>query len=227
MGKVFSSGQYAAIRIQLLGPDLRALPRTEHVRAEVVPPPGIKGPIRVDLQPEPGRQGDDWNGYFIGRLFVTAPGNYDVRVPVPGTPELVTWKFSVKEANPELDNTTPDFARLRDLAGEASDVLARVPDPVKAKVRPELERTNRAAQQTAAEADVLKLYFDLKAASLIPDCMVAVTKTQRSRGPVKDIWDDGFVVREGDPPAKLSYALLLAVGLLSVEWLTRKLIRLA
>lgn len=44
-----------------------------------------------------------------------------------------------------------------------------------------------------------------------------------------DQWDDGFTMWENppNPPVKFSYILMIVVGLLSVEWLTRKLLRLA
>jgi hypothetical protein len=148
---------------------------------------------------------------------------------IPGTPDTISKKFVVKESNPELDNLMPDFDHLRQLASEATDVLARVSDPIKAKLKPELERTNKVQTKESAneEKEPLKLYFDLKGAAMIPDCMVTVTKTQRSRGPVKDIWDEGFAIGDDDPPLKLSYALIAVVALLSLEWLTRKLLRLA
>ena len=53
---------------------------------------------------------------------------------------------------------------------------------------------------------------------------------QRIKGPVRDQWDDGFVLYQPAPPGqpvKLSYVLILVVGLLSAEWLIRKLLRLA
>jgi hypothetical protein len=49
----------------------------------------------------------------------------------------------------------------------------------------------------------------------------------RNRGPVKDVWDEGLEVGSNDPPWKVSTALLLIIGLLSIEWLTRKLLKLA
>ena len=63
-------------------------------------------------------------------------------------------------------------------------------------------------------------------------------RPQEIRGPVKDLWDNGFNVpwfswANGlrmywpDPPLRLSYVLLTVVGLLSIEWLTRKLLKLA
>jgi hypothetical protein len=60
--------------------------------------------------------------------------------------------------------------------------------------------------------------------------MQTLVNTNRSRGAIKDQWDDGFVLWHRDPPkepVKVSYVLLIAVGLLSVEWLIRKLLRLA
>jgi hypothetical protein len=75
-----------------------------------------------------------------------------------------------------------------------------------------------------------RLYFDLKNAHLIPACMRRDVKTDRSRGPIKDQWDEGVTLVNRSPPQtpiKVSYVLLAAVGLLSMEWLIRKLLRLA
>ena len=56
--------------------------------------------------------------------------------------------------------------------------------------------------------------------------MVTESKVQRSRGPVKDLWDLGFTVSE-DPRVRMATVLIIVTLLLSVEWLTRKLLRLA
>ena len=58
------------------------------------------------------------------------------------------------------------------------------------------------------------LLFDVKNADLIPSCMSQQIKEERNKGQVKDLWDVWWV-------------LGLAVGLLGLEWLTRKLLRLA
>src|SRR5437660_8300106 len=139
----------------------------------------------VRLQAKPG-QGDEWKGYFEGQFKVTAPGAYQIDLPVPGTSDVLSRKFTVKESNPELDNTAPDFERMRQVASDAGDVFSRVKDDVRERIKAELTRTN----QNAPENE-LKLYFDLKAAESIPDCMVTNIKTQRSRGAVKDLWDLG------------------------------------
>ena len=47
---------------------------------------------------------------------------------------------------------------------------------------------------------------------------------------VEDLWDDGWTVMEREPPEepiKLPYVMTAIIGLLCVEWLTRKLLRLA
>ena len=58
-------------------------------------------------------------------------------------------------------------------------------------------------------------------------------KTARNRGAVEDYWDKGVILPSfltnwySDKPQRLSAMLLLCVGLLSAEWLTRKLLKLA
>jgi hypothetical protein len=54
---------------------------------------------------------------------------------------------------------------------------------------------------------------------------------RRSRGAVVDQWDAGFDLPwwrdSSGEPVKMSWVLAAVVGLLSLEWLTRKLLRLA
>ena len=217
----------ATFEAQLLGGDLQPLPRTEKPRAKIKGPPGTTVPD-VDLTPKSG-QGADWGGWFSGRLLVSVPGNYEVQLQVPGTSDILRRRFVVKEANPELDNVQPDFVQLRQVSSEAADVLARVDnDGERQRLRTELERTNRLAapESPGEDRDKLRLFFDLKSAAEIPDCMVKDEKTQRSRGRVEDIWDAGFFIRR-EPPWKVSYVLLAVIGLLSLEWLIRKLLKLA
>ena len=64
---------------------------------------------------------------------------------------------------------------------------------------------------------------------LIPDCIDAKFVSLRNRGAVEDLWDRGFDLSGGtsSKPYTVSYLLLIAVGLLGLEWLTRKIVRLA
>ena len=80
-------------------------------------------------------------------------------------------------------------------------------------------------KKAASAEDKPRLYFDLANADLIPSCMKADSQDAKSFGPVTDRWDDGFTLWHTQ--TKISWVLVVVVGLLSVEWLTRKLLRLA
>ena len=71
------------------------------------------------------------------------------------------------------------------------------------------------------------MYFTLENARLIPSFMVTKTDTKQIRGPYKDVWDFGLRKDDHDPLFFFFNVLALIVGLLSVEWLIRKLLRLA
>ncbi len=88
----------------------------------------------------------------------------------------------------------------------------------------------------ASGADGKRLAFkfgDDESMKLIPQCFKTDVKTSRNRGAVEDYWDKGLTLPSfltswlSDKPQRLSFGLLLVVGLLSVEWLTRKLLKLA
>ena len=227
MGKTFTAHNFVRVEAQLFGRDLQPIGRNERPKVQLKPPNGVTMPTTFEMQSKP-TQGAEYGGWFQGRFLVTAPGNYELSLQVPGTPEILTKKFSVKESHPEFDNTMPDFKQLRSLAGDASRVLARVNDSVKARLEPELERTNKMQQkETGDDKEPLRLYFDFKSAPLIPECMVTERKIQKSRGPVKDIWDGGMEIGQSEPPWRISTVLLLIVSLLSLEWLSRKLLKLA
>jgi hypothetical protein len=181
-------------------------------------------------------------GWFVGRFRLRSPGEYELqlKVPDPNDPkgetilDTETAKFTVTEANPELDDTTPDFDRMYRMASEADAVLLRMPDAERTELLKRLrapERRGSRPERGELKDDKPRLYFDLKNAELIPSCMTSDVQKQTSRGKVEDLWDDGWVIyRFSDPkrpPIKLSYVLAAAVGLLSVEWLIRKLLRLA
>lgn len=235
VSRLFTANQFARITASLLDREMKPLSRTEKPRLRIKPPDGVKMTTTVDMQPNPGKD-NDWSGLFAARFLLPAPGNYELELPVPGSTDTLTAKFSVKEANPELDNTRPDFDQLRQIASPAAEVLLRVKeDDKRDRIKAELERTNRPqSKETTMTAATLtddkegpRLFFDLKSAEVIPDCMKTDIRTRKSLGAVHDLWDDGFVVKEGDPPWKISWVLLGIVTLLSIEWLTRKLLKLA
>jgi hypothetical protein len=243
---VVSSGRYMEVEAKIDGPDGQPLDR--NVKPEItlkmpagVPDSEIKQP--VIMTPRPGAR----DGWFSGRFLVRSPGEYEYTVKIPRQPgqeseATESAKFIVKEANPELDNTRPDYDRMYRLASEADEVLLRMSEVDRAELKrrltkPKLETAGEREDKTDIREDKPRLYFDLKNAHLIPTCMVQDVQKQVSRGKHRDLWDDGFVVYEypppedpnkpGKPPIKISYVLVAVVGLLSVEWLIRKLLRLA
>jgi hypothetical protein len=245
---VISAGQYMEVEAKIDGPD--GMPLDRKYRPEItvkmpvgVPDSEIKQPII--MTPRPGAQ----DGWFSGRFLVRSPGAYELNVKVPRVPGMESdmsesAKFTVKEANPELDNTRPDYDRMYRMASEADEVMLRMGEGERAELKRRLQKPKMAPSAPGAEGDdkveiredKQRLYFDLKNADLIASCMISDVQKQVSRGKHRDLWDDGFVLvagqeADGDKPAKkpikLSYVLLAVVGLLSTEWLIRKLLRLA
>ena len=49
------------------------------------------------------------------------PGEYEFRIPIPGTNESLTQRLTVRKPNPELDNVRNNFGLLYQLASEAKD----------------------------------------------------------------------------------------------------------
>jgi hypothetical protein len=241
MGREFTAGQLVRLEAQLFGRDLKELARNAVPRLRFAQvPSGAQVPASVDLQPRPGSPAD-WQGWFQGRFRVTAPGEYRVELQVPETGDILQRRFLVKESNPELDNTRPDFGQLYQLASEVSEVLPRVRDRQTSKEL--LDALARTAARLAPGADDLtgedskralskadrdhttpRLFFDLTSARWIPNCMITDSRLHRSRGPFEDLWDRGFALTGAQ---QMSIVLLALVGLWSAEWLTRKLLRLA
>jgi hypothetical protein len=62
---------------------------------------------------------------------------------------------------------------------------------------------------------------------LIPDCLEEKRQELRNRGPIQDLWDRGPTFVWSGRTYEVSALLLAVVGLLSLEWLTRKLLRVA
>jgi hypothetical protein len=190
----------------------------------------------LTMKPKAGSE-----GWFTGRFQVRTPGTFELEIHVPDTKDTsLPEKFIVTPSDPEMDNTRPDFDLMYRMASEADLVLPRMFEKDRQELRKRLTRPvlgegNGADGKDGKETpeslgdDKMRLFFTLENADLIPSCMISDPKTATNRGPVKDQWDEGFTVYHNppNPPVKISWVLLAAVGLLSVEWLTRKLLRLA
>jgi hypothetical protein len=170
-----------------------------------------------------------WRGYFqIAKLAAPdkfPPGSWRVDVEIPSSTDTLKGKFLIRQSNPELDNTRPDVKSLYQIATPLADMP--------------LADANLAANiqsRVASGAEGKRLAFrfgDDESLKLIPECFKADVKTARNRGAVEDYWDKGVELPHfltgwySDKPQRLGALLLVCVGLLSVEWLTRKLLKLA
>jgi hypothetical protein len=306
MGRTFAANNYVQVEAQILGKDMKPLDRNARPEIKVKLPPGVSDP---DLEKKEiymtAKPGSD-NGWFVGRFLVKSPGQYNLELKVKETGDNVPGKFSVREANPELDNVRPDNEQLFWFASDSKDVENRVDDTVKKELKARLQRPRLDPKAPGADAtglagagavvrtstDTSRLYFELKNdknAELIPTLMKADIQSHKSRGPIDDLWDDGFEISPDvtkdvlfwssivlgalalivagfvvwfkvqeqplaqtltwlliigvllvatvplyflvqhyfDKPLSVSYFLIIVVSLLAVEWLSRKLLRLA
>ncbi len=248
MSRTFTAGKYVQLDAKISAKDGDPLFVRDHddkrmPYISVKLPAGVKDdeiPTKYLLVPRKVKDDND-KGKFGVRFQVKSPGDYQLELKVPDTGDSIIQKFSVKESNPELDDTRPDFNQMYHLASDAEQVLARIPveadrEEVKRHlVPPALTKDDK--DKKDKEDEILtgkpRLYFSLKDAELIPLCMKTVTDTKQVRGKYEDVWDEswtrwnfhvfGYEVHLD----WLFNSLLLIVGLLSMEWLIRKLLRLA
>jgi hypothetical protein len=230
-----SSKPYAAEGAGSIDPKFsiyRVLPNSEK-------PELVEGSI--PLVAKTGSSGFD--GYYAGQITADAkkfpPGEaeYFAEVEVPDSNgEKLLGKFQIVKSDPELDNTKPNFAAMTTMASEIDPAFEqRVPK----NVVDEFKRSS-----LPKEGGVQKLAFrlsDSELLKLIPECFKSDYQQFDNKGPVTDLWDkgielpkqktDGTFVERNIPNLlsgqTLSWVMLVVIGLLSWEWLTRKLLRLA
>jgi hypothetical protein len=222
---------------------------SDYLAANIDPRPKAKllkvdGPIdrKVDTETPTSinfvpRAGGEWRGWFAADFRVLSPGDYNVELNVPGTGQVVTGRFTVTEADPEMENLTTDFGQLYQMASKISMVEKRMSKTSWEELNKRLGQPTGAQVKEAKEAKDGKeakevkeeqhLFFSLTNGQLIPETMTSETKTDRIKGKLLDLWDQGWVPEIFGSKVGLSHVLALIVGLLCVEWLTRKLLKLA
>ncbi len=229
--KRFKARQEGHIEVQIRGKDQEPLSQEAKPRLTIIPPEGSgEKPREYTLS---AKRTDTWRGWFAADFEVGPAGTgYKYRLKVEETGEGAEGSFDVQESNPELDNTAPDVKTLYfDLASDAKPVFDRITDQATVKeLRDRLQRMSavdtkkdKAADKKAAEEPEYRLYFDLNNADLIPRCMTDDSRTQQNQGGFTEVWTGKFDLWG----MELSWTLLLVVFLLCLEWLTRKLVRLA
>ncbi len=243
VGKEHPSGSQVRVQVKLLGPNGKPYPvdaAAPKFRIEQFNTANDKekehGPF--ELRARTGGAGFD--GYYAGQVladparFPAGDRRYRVVVDVPDSPgDTLAGEFTLKKSDPELDNTRPDFAALEQLAGTVGEVSARVTDPaVLARLQGD-ERDPTKARLAFKLGDTARL-------ALIPACLDANRTVDDVRGPVRDLWDGPAEVKLPllptlhivrfdlfGTPVEIGWLLVAVVTLLGLEWLARKLMRLA
>jgi hypothetical protein len=288
------------VEAELLGPDLSPLPRDARPEVKVTRPNHFNPELDRDT-PEKfvlkAKQsaGAAWTGKFEASVPFLTPGDYELELQIPGTPETLHHSLSVREPDIEVENVRPDFGELHLIASEAKvllksidrklrdDLTKRISNPVRVVTQEQKDRL----KDPVSEGE--RLFFELKNAEAIPSYLRHLEPESSSvKGRLQDLWDQGFssgreasvfhllwvtlaavgllvagvlaflkqyrptlivlagtavlvvallggnyvlgydwVQEWGSLPLNMSTVLGIAVGLLSLEWLIRKLIRLA
>jgi hypothetical protein len=236
MGRQFTSGGFMRVEAQVFGPDANPLAESVPVKAFVSPLNSDDPKDRKEIKLSPKRSSNVWGGWFQGRQLMETAGEYKIEVPIPGTPDSLRQKFLVKESNPELDMVRPDYVAMYQMAGTIDEVAGRLEKPTLDKLRETLEKRRVVVDKKDAAADAAPgdspdkphLYFDLRSAEIIPDCMQYLPKQSKNRGKVEDLWDKGFVIGK-DPVAFVLWLLTSAavgiLGLVGIVWLIIAVIR--
>jgi hypothetical protein len=227
MNSTFPAGK-VRFQAQLFGGDGEYLPATDIPRASALFRLGeTEKEERVIAKVRPNEKTRLWQGYFNGEMQITKPGDYQLEIEVPGSGEIVRKKFSVRASDPEIDYPQPDYQALYDLATEiASNELE---DRLDKEVTEKLRANKNYPVSLDSKGVLRRRFFDLETADIIPAMIKDSRQVSRNRGGIRDEWDQGPSLgkdAEGRD-MRIATALLLIVGLLSVEWLTRKLLRLA
>jgi hypothetical protein len=236
VNKEYTSGSMIRVQSRLLAPNGRPYPSAEAISPkftiEQFDADGTKkkthGPF--PLAAKKGASGFD--GYYTAQVLANPtqfpPGEqkYRVVVDVPDSSgDTINGEFLIRRSDPELDNARPDFAAMQNAASTLAEIEPTITQPGV------LERLRGPATDTTK----VKLAYKLRETDkleLIPECLKADRREFRNRGPIEDLWDKGFTLPTSlagttKQPVTISYLLLAAITLLALEWIVRKVVRLA
>jgi hypothetical protein len=249
VSKQYISGTPIRVQAQILNTSSKPYPQDGpgsidmKFRVYQVSPTGepklVEGAESIAMAAKPSPSGFD--GYYAGQIIADAkkfpPGDaeYFVEVDVPeSNSDKLRGKFQILKSDPELDNTRPNHDAMRAMAGDYADYKKRFPASVADVFDNYLPREGSAQKLAFKLADTEHL-------KRIPDCFEPKSAQTNMKGPVTDLWDkgidlpkrkdDGTFIERHIPSflagQTLSWVMLVVIGLLSWEWLTRKLLRLA
>lgn len=193
MGKEFISGSPVRVQARLLNPSGRPYGENElDPKFKIVAFNSIGEPLNKQFGPyqlKAKKSASGFDGYYAGQVLADPrqlpPGDfrYQVVVEVPDSPgDTISSEFIVRQSNPELDETRPDFAFLEEIASPVSLVESRLKNT----------DTVAALRGPVSDSAQAKLAFRLSESErlgLIPECLETKFQNSRNRGPVDDLWD--------------------------------------
>lgn len=236
LSKEYTTGSPIRVKARILDPGSKPYESNIDPKFRIVrlAPDGTPekqlGPFQ--MTPQKGAAGFD--GYYQGQLtpdpkeMPDGDKRYRVVIDVPDSAgDTLEGEFMLRKSDPELDNTRPDFEKLRLMASDFDG-------EIRSRIKKE-GVADRLAKELPKDGGATKLAFrvnDPELIKLIPDCMDHRLNRTSNRGKSDDLWDKGFTIPSvpsfiGKGPQTISYVLLIVVTLLCIEWMTRKLLRLA
>ncbi|MBX9677984.1 MAG: hypothetical protein K2X38_04410 [Gemmataceae bacterium] len=210
------AGRSVAFEAQIKGPDL--LPLNKDFKPTVIVKrldkegEGLK-PQSFDIKAK--ATSADWQGWFQSNSFrPKEPGEYEYRIQVPGTTEVLTARQTVRRPNPELDNVRNNFDFLHLIASDAEPTLKSLDPAVRKDILKVLQPAS-ASEQNNASTQPARLFFRLDQIETILQCLDKVQPRRESiKGRPEDLWDSGFKPDWNVSSFHLAWIFPLALGLL-------------
>lgn len=149
---------------------------------------------------KPAKLGTKFEGYYQGVVMPDAkmvPGEFRYRVNVTKAdlPDPLTAEFTLRSANPELDNTKPDLPALREMASPVQEVLKVEPDAAKRAAL----ITRLGESEDDVKAGKAKLAFSLDGTEklkVIPELIRSRSESPQNRGVIDPLWDDEYYPKD-------------------------------
>lgn len=180
-----------AIEAQIKGEDLNFLPRDSRPNVVVQKLGGLEETKPTTFELRAKNVQGDWNGWFAGSFKPREAGEYELRLPIPGTSEELRRRISIRKPNVELDNLRNDFGALYQMASPAGGTLAKLRGDARAEVEKALQVPAGADLKESKEAT--RLFLPLDSAHVIAKALNVVPPRRESvKGSPDDLWDDGW-----------------------------------
>jgi hypothetical protein len=174
VGKVYRTEQEIHLEAKIMDKEGKPLPAEAKPEISLQLPDGVADkdvPTKFTLKPVDGKP-----GWFRAAFTAHYAGKYTLTLKVAETGDTLTHMFMVEEHNPDLENVEPDLERLYSLASPADRFTKHLDD--KSGLRMALRE---AGKPVTGDKETDRLFFDLKAARLLPDCVLRVEHTVREK----------------------------------------------